>query len=99
MPNDTPRILHGYVDDGMLRLRDAQIHSVRFHRDLMPVDCCRAVLIVLPEPPAADTLLEFFGRLALENEQLKKQVAELEHSCQQLASDLVTSMDDPDFQP
>lgn len=89
-----PRIIHGHVDAGLLRLRDAQIYSTRFQRDPMPVDHVRAVLLVLPGPPGADTLLEFFGRMALENERLKKQVEELEQSCMQMASELVTDADD-----
>jgi|GEM_PF-3664244 hypothetical protein len=92
-----PRIIHGHVDAGIMRLPDMNIGAVRFDRRGMPIETHRAVLIILPEPPGADTLLEFVGQIALENEQLKKQVASLEESCQQMASDLVTSMDDPDY--
>lgn len=92
------RVLHGHVDAGMLRLRDAQIYSVRFQRDPMPIDHHRAVLLVLPGPPGADTLLELVGRIALENEQLKMRVTQLEEECMQMAGDLVTSMDDPNYE-
>lgn len=93
-----PRIIHGHVDTGLLRLRDEQVYSVRFQRDPMPVDHERAVLIILPKVPGADTLLEFVGMIALENEQLKRTVVNLEEACQGMASDLVTSMDDPDHE-
>lgn len=93
----TLRIIHGHVDAGMLRLRDAQIHSVRFQRDPLPIDHHRAVLLVLPTAPSGDALLELVGRIALENEALKLRVAELEESCMQMASDLVTSADNPDW--
>lgn len=98
MKDKAIRILHGHVDAGLLRLRDEQVYSVRFQRDPMPVDHERAVLIILPKVPGADTLLEFVGMMALENERLKKEVAELEQSCQQMASDLVTSMDCPHYE-
>jgi hypothetical protein len=86
----TLRILHGHVDKIILERLDAQIYSVRFQKDPMPIDACRAVLLLLPNEPDYDTTLELVGRIALENEALKKRVEELERTCMQMAEDHVT---------
>lgn len=94
----TPRIIHGHVDAGIMRLKDEEISATRFSRTTMPISTHRAVLIILPGPPTPDTLLEFVGRIALENEELKSRVAALELDCMQMASDLVTQANDPDYE-
>lgn len=93
------RILHGHVDKGLLQQRDAQIYSVRFQRDPMPTGNCRAVLLILPSAPGCESLVELVGNIALENEALKKQVHDLEQTCMQQASDIVTMMDNPEYDP
>lgn len=89
--SDRPtRILHGFVDAGLLRLDDARIQAVRFSRDQMPIDCHHAVLLVLPD---GGTDNDAIAAMALENERLKKLVEQLERDCMQMAQDLLLDAD------
>lgn len=90
-----PRIIHGHVDAGIMRLSDKQIHATRFSLDPMPIDCCEAMLIVFGPGGGGGTTA--IAELAVENERLRREVADLDTAVQQMASDLVTWMDDPHY--